>query len=86
MASLFSQAARKKRKRARRLADAAKRRIFQESEKQFDYKDTASLQRLMTTHGKLFSRKRSGLTSQEQRRAALAVKRARFIGLLPYAG
>ena len=86
MPSVFSQAARKKRKRARRLAEASKRRIFQEQDKQFDYKDLSSLHRLLTTHGKLFSRKRSGLTAQEQRRAALAVKRARFIALLPYVG
>jgi small subunit ribosomal protein S18 len=86
MASLFSQAARKKRKRARRLAEASKRRVFREKEKEFDYKDVATLQRLLTTHGKLFSRKRSGLTATEQRRATLAVKRARFMALLPYVG
>ncbi|MBN2448245.1 MAG: 30S ribosomal protein S18 [Phycisphaerae bacterium] len=86
MASLFSQAARKKRKRARRLAEASRRRVFTEKEKVFDYKDVASLQRLLTTHGKMFSRKRSGLNAREQRSAALAVKRARFMALLPYVG
>ena len=86
MASLFSQAARKRRKRARRLAEASKRRVIREKVKDFDYKDTATLQRLMTAHGKLFSRKRSGLTAAEQRSATQAVKRARFIALLPYVG
>jgi small subunit ribosomal protein S18 len=86
MPSLFSQAARKRRKRARRLAEASKRRIFQEKDLDFDYKDTPTLQRLMTAHGKMFSRKRSGLTAAEQRKATAAVKRARFMALLPYAG
>lgn len=86
MSSIFSQAARKKRKRARRLADQAKRRIFQERDISFDYKDTSSLQRLLTTNGKMFSRKRSGLTAAEQRSAAAAIKRARFMALLPYVG
>lgn len=86
MPSLFSTAARKRRKRAKRLADAAKRRIFRETDKVFDYKDIPTLQRLLTTHGKLFSRKRSGLTAREQRSATIAVKRARFMALLPYIG
>jgi small subunit ribosomal protein S18 len=86
MSSIFSQAARKKRKRMRRLAEASKRRIFREKDKEFDYKDVNTLQRLLTTHGKLFSRKRSGLTAREQRNATVAVKRARFMALLPYVG
>lgn len=86
MSSLFSQAARKKRKRKRRLAEASKRRLFREKDKEFDYKDTSTLSRLLTTHGKLFSRKRSGLTAREQHSATQAVKRARFMALLPYVG
>jgi small subunit ribosomal protein S18 len=86
MPSLFSAAARKKRKRAKRLLDASRRRVIHEVDKVFDYKDIPTLQRLLTAHGKLFSRKRSGLTAAEQRSATQAVKRARFIALLPYVG
>lgn len=86
MSSLFSQAARKKRRRARRQAQTTKRRIFSETDLTFDYKDLATLHRLLTGQGKLFSRKRSGLTAREQRSAALAVKRARFMALLSYVG
>jgi len=82
----FDAAAFKRRKRKRRLAEASKRRIFRERDIEFDYKDVASLQRLLTVHGKMFSRKRSGLTAGEQRSATQAVKRARFMALLPYVG
>jgi small subunit ribosomal protein S18 len=51
-----------------------------------DYKDVGSLKKLVTNQGKLFSRKRSGLCATYQRAVSLAVKRARFMGLLPYVG
>jgi small subunit ribosomal protein S18 len=51
-----------------------------------DYKDIAMLTKLTTQQGKLFSRKRSGASARCQRALALAVKRARFLGLLPYVG
>jgi len=51
-----------------------------------DYKDVGSLKKLMTNQGKLFSRKRSGLCATYQRAVSMAVKRARFMGLLPYVG
>ena len=51
-----------------------------------DFKDVPSLKKLVTSQGKLFSRKRSGLCAAYQRAVSGAVKRARFIGLLPYVG
>lgn len=51
-----------------------------------DYKDVTNLKKLITSQGKLFSRKRSGLCAAFQRATSDAVKRARFIGLLPYVG
>jgi small subunit ribosomal protein S18 len=51
-----------------------------------DYKDVGSLKKLITGQGKLFSRKRSGLCATYQRAVAAAVKRARFMALLPYVG
>lgn len=51
-----------------------------------DYKDVNNLKKLVTGQGKLFSRKRSGLCATYQRAASVAVKRARFMGLLPYVG
>ena len=49
-----------------------------------DYKDIEGLQKLVTQRGKIFSRKRSGNCAGCQRKAQLAIKRARYIGLLPY--
>lgn len=49
-----------------------------------DYKDIEGLRRLMSPNGKILGRKRLGMTARQQRMAAQAIKRARFMGLLPY--
>ena len=49
-----------------------------------DYKSTDELRRCMTPNGKLYSRKRIGSSAAEQRQIAQAVKRARYMALLPY--
>ena len=49
-----------------------------------DYKDTESLRKMMSGNGKIQSRKRTGATAMEQRMIARAVKRARYMALLPY--
>jgi small subunit ribosomal protein S18 len=51
---------------------------------EIDYKDLATLQKLCTSQGKMYSRKRSGNCAGHQRELKLAIKRARFMGLLPY--
>lgn len=49
-----------------------------------DYKDADDLRRFLTPNGKIQSRKKTGLTAREQRMIAQAIKRSRYIGLLPY--
>jgi small subunit ribosomal protein S18 len=49
-----------------------------------DYKDTESLRKLVSGNGKILSRKRTGASAMEQRMICRAVKRARYLGLLPY--
>jgi small subunit ribosomal protein S18 len=49
-----------------------------------DYKDTESLKKMVSANGKILSRKRTGATAMEQRMLARAVKRARYMALLPY--
>lgn len=61
-------------------------RFCRDKMKDIDYKDTASLQKLVTGQGKMFSRKRSGNCAHHQRSARRAVKRARFIALMPFVG
>jgi small subunit ribosomal protein S18 len=50
-----------------------------------DYKDTESLKKMISGNGKILSRKRTGASAMEQRMLAKAVKRARYMALLPYA-
>ena len=49
-----------------------------------DYKAAEELRRLMTPNGKIYSRKRLGTSAREQRTIAQAIKRARYMALLPY--
>ena len=49
-----------------------------------DYKDTESLRKMISGNGKILSRKRTGASAMEQRMLAKAVKRARYLALLPY--
>ena len=52
--------------------------------KHIDYKDVEILKKFLNPNGKIMSHKRTGVTSKNQRQLALAVKRARFMGLLPF--
>ncbi len=50
-----------------------------------DYKDTATLRRFISERGKIRARRVTGLSVQEQRKVATAIKNAREVALLPYA-
>ncbi len=49
-----------------------------------DYRNIEVLRKMMSPNGKILGRKRTGLNAHEQRLMAQAVKRARYMGLLPY--
>ena len=49
-----------------------------------DYKDTEILKKFLNPHARMISRKKSGVSAKSQRHLSVAVKRARFMGLLPY--
>jgi small subunit ribosomal protein S18 len=51
-----------------------------------NYKDVRTLQKLSTSQGKLFSRRRSGNCALHQRMFKRAAKRARFLAMLPFVG
>jgi len=51
-----------------------------------DYKDIETLHRLLTNRAKIYSRKRSGNCAGCQRKFQRAIKRARYMALLPYVG
>lgn len=52
--------------------------------KSFDYKDIELLKRFLNPHGRIQSRRHTKLPARSQRQLAVAVKHARFMGLLPY--
>ena len=49
-----------------------------------DYKDTALLRKFISDRGKIRARRVTGVTVQQQREIARAVKNAREMALLPY--
>ncbi|RMI35316.1 30S ribosomal protein S18 [Nocardia stercoris] len=51
-----------------------------------DYKDVSLLRTFVSDRGKIRSRRVTGLTPQQQRQIATAIKNAREMTLLPYAG
>ena len=52
--------------------------------KYIDYKDVDLLKKFINPHSRIISHKRTGVSVKNQRILASAVKRARFMGLLPY--
>jgi small subunit ribosomal protein S18 len=51
-----------------------------------DYKDVDLLKKLTNRQGKIISRRKSGCTAVSQHAVTKAIKRARFMALLPYVG
>jgi small subunit ribosomal protein S18 len=49
-----------------------------------DYKDIDLLKLFITEQGKILPRRATGVSVQQQRQIAKAIKRARFLGLLPF--
>jgi small subunit ribosomal protein S18 len=49
-----------------------------------DYKDTALLRKFISDRGKIRARRVTGVTVQQQRQIATAIKNAREMALLPY--
>ena len=49
-----------------------------------DYKDTRLLQRFISERGKIVPSRITAVSAKKQRELARAIKRSRFLGLLPY--
>ncbi|HEY4715441.1 MAG TPA: 30S ribosomal protein S18 [Candidatus Paceibacterota bacterium] len=52
--------------------------------KHIDYKDLDILKKFLNPNAKIMPRKKTGLIAKNQRKVTEAVKRARFMGLLPF--
>lgn len=49
-----------------------------------DYKDIGKLRKFITEKGKIMPNRMTGTCARHQRKVAIAIKRARFVALLPY--
>ena len=78
-----------KSKRVRRVSVVETRPVKQNMLKtlgvtELDYKDTGRLRLFISERGKIRPRRVTGLTVQQQRQTAMAIKNAREMALLPY--
>jgi len=55
-----------------------------EKAKGIDYKQLALIRQFTDDRGKMIPRRKAGTCAKHQRQLALAIKRARFLALLPY--
>lgn len=51
-----------------------------------DYKDVELLKKMINRQGRIVGRRKSGCTAVSQHAVTAAVKRARYMALLPYIG
>ena len=59
-------------------------RFKAEGVKEIDYKDIATLKNYITESGKIVPSRITGTSAKYQRQLARAIKRARYLSLLPY--
>jgi len=71
-------------KRQRKVLRFKKRCIFCKDNLQIDYKNIELLSRFLNVKGRITSRRVNGNCAKHQRKLAKAIKRARFLALLPY--
>jgi len=57
---------------------------FEQNAVEPDFKDIKILYKYVTERGKIVPRRLSGVTAKNQRKLAVAIKRARHLGLLPF--
>ena len=57
---------------------------FCQSGEEPDYKEVETLRRFVSDWGKIIPRSRTGTCAKHQRHLAKAIKRARYLGLIPF--
>lgn len=55
-----------------------------ELKKFIDYKDVVYLKQFTSPHAKILAKKRTGVPANKQREITQAIKRARYMALMPY--
>ena len=74
----------KKRKQRITFTPVPRNCPFDKTDTEPDYKDVATLSKYMNDRAKVLGKERTGICAKHQRRLALAIKRARHLGLLPF--
>lgn len=69
---------------ARQFVEKKKNLLKSLGLKYVDYKDTTTLRMFLSERGRIRSRRVTGLTVQQQRQVATAIRNAREMALLPY--
>ena len=73
-----------RREREERVVRKKRCRFCIDKVDQIDYKDVSHIRKNLTERGKIIPKRITGNCSYHQRQMATAVKRARFIALVPY--
>ncbi|MFC1709463.1 30S ribosomal protein S18 [Candidatus Omnitrophota bacterium] len=78
----------KRTKRKKDLDDFPRRKKFcrfcKDKTYSIDYKSMNTLERMISERGKILSRRVTGNCAKHQRKICAAIKRARFLSLIPY--
>jgi small subunit ribosomal protein S18 len=59
-------------------------KFCEDKDVEIDYKDVSTLKKYTTDVGKIIGRRKSGLCAKHQRAIANAIKKARFMALMPF--
>ncbi len=69
-----------------RIIKVKKNCIFCKNKFEPDYKEVVALKKYVSERGKIIGKMRTGVCSKHQKRLARAIKKARFLALLPFVG
>ena len=75
---------RRRPRRRRRVVENLKCPLCEAGIKDVSYKDVYQLKKYTSVKGKIISTEKSGVCHKHQRRLTRAIKRARYMALLPY--
>jgi small subunit ribosomal protein S18 len=72
--------------RAPRVIKVKKNCIFCKEKLAIDYKDVVLLKKYISERGKIIGKDRTGVCSKHQKHISIAIKRSRFLALMPFVG